>query len=118
MAEYALEVVQSLASEGSFRLKVTRCQESIIKFFGCSASEARLKFAEIVAAMTNENFSKTVEQRFGQKFDEYGFMADDGTGWYLKIAVDVDASGDEELIALSCHPLERPILTKGGRIEP
>lgn len=118
MAEYALEAVQALVAQGKFKMKVTRCQEAIIKAFGCSASEARAKLQDMTLLLTSESFAGTIEQRFGQKFDEYGFVAEDGAGWYLKLAIDIGVDGEEEVVALSCHPLERSILTKGGRIEP
>lgn len=111
MAEYALEAVQALVAQGKFKMKVTRCQEAIIKAFGCSASEARAKLQDMTLLLTSESFAGTIEPRFGQKFDEYGFVA-------VKLAIDIGVDGEEEVVALSCHPLERSILTKGGRIEP
>jgi hypothetical protein len=58
-----------------------------------------------------------LEQRFGQRFDVYGLRAD-GIGWYLKLAVDLGMDGEEEVVGLSCHPLDRPIKTKGGEVTP
>lgn len=117
MAEYSLEEVKALVAVGTFSLKATRCRDSIVEHFGCTTKEAREKFQEMVAALTEKSFSETLEQRFGQKFDIYGLKAD-GAGWYLKIAVDINMDGEEEVVGLSCHPLERPIKTKGGQVTP
>ncbi len=37
--------------------------------------------------------------------------------WYIKLTVDSDADGKLVLV-ISCHPVERPLMTRLGAIEP
>lgn len=47
--------------------------------------------------------------------DVYAVRMADGSGWYLKITIDEEVP---EVAVISFHPLERPLKTNGGMVQP
>ncbi len=69
----------------------------------------------VVADLRTENFAYTVKLEV-HTADVYGLVVD-GCGWYLKLTLEKDARG-ELVLVISCHPVEYPLVTRGGTIEP
>lgn len=78
---------------------------------------AGIRFAKaLTARMTEDNFAQTVSLHQG-KADVYG-ICEDGVGWYIKLDIDPEGPEGDEVTFISLHPLERPLQTNSGRVEP
>ncbi len=69
----------------------------------------------VIADLRPADFAHTVELEV-HVADVYGFVVGDN-GWYLKLTMTEDADGSFVLV-ISCHPLQYPLSTQGGRISP
>ena len=67
-----------------------------------------------IAQLTTREFAET-QKLIWDLADVYGVRMADGAGWYLKITIDEDVP---EVAVISFHPLERPLKTNGGMVQP
>lgn len=106
---WSLRVIKNLAASGAVEVLETRAAE----FFEGGRDEAYDAAIAAVAALTAKNFSHTVSQ--ADECDVYGIVRD-GAGWYLKVTVMQPKNAT--LIVISLHPLEWPLRTNGGMVNP
>ena len=116
MPAHPIEDVRRLAAAGTFRLSIARARDPLVAKFG-SFPAARAFAKKALSALTESDFSETVVQRFDLKLDVYGRI-ENGVLWYIKLAIEIDGTGEEIVLVLSFHPAERPIRTRGGELKP
>lgn len=100
--------VQELAAAKRIWVQKTRAAD-----FFLTTSEAIRVAREVAMELTNDDFSHSIQLTV-DLCDVYGIVIDGG-GWFLKLCVDVDVP---ELLIVSLHPLERPLKTNGGMVNP
>lgn len=100
--------VQELAGAKRIWVQKTRAAD-----FFLTTSDAIRVAREVVMALTNDDFSHSTQLTV-DLCDVYGIVID-GDGWFLKLCVDVDVP---ELLIVSLHPLERPLKTNRGMVNP
>ena len=103
-----LERVKGLAANDRLVLSRTRA----LNFFEADDT-AVVTAKHVIAVLTAGKFAETLLQP--AKCDVYGVEIA-GTGWYLKLTIDVQPL--EELIVISLHPLEKPLKTNTGMVKP
>jgi len=81
--------------------------------FFSSPREALATVKEVLVGLELGSFAHSVKLTWDVA-DVYGVVIEE-EGWYLKITVDEE---EPELVVISFHPLERPLRTRGGVIEP
>lgn len=69
-----------------------------------------------VGQLLEGNFAQTIEQNF-VVCDVYGIKIE-GAGWYVKLYLDFDGAGEDVVVCMSFHPLEKPLVTNGGTVNP
>lgn len=116
IAHYNLDEVKALIAGEAFVLTRTKALLPVMKHCG-SPQEARKYVATSVAALEALNFCETLQMRFDQKFDVYGLRQDEKT-WYIKFAVDLDNTGEDQVLIVSFHEANREIRTRGGVLKP
>ena len=106
---FPLALVKGLAAlpDGLF-IQRTRA----VDFF-TSHAEAYAAARRVIEGPTESDFSETLRLTHDVA-DVYGVRIED-VGWYLKMTVDETVP---EVAVISSHPLERPIRTNGGTVEP
>lgn len=105
---WPLEEVQKLAAGGTIWVQQTRA----VAFFP-TRREAIRSAIEVVSRLTVEDFAET-RTLSQDTCDVYGVILGEG-GWYLKLCIDEDIP---ELVIVSLHPLEHPISTNRGTVQP
>ncbi len=81
-----------------------------------TAAKATALAATTIAELTISAFSESIDQNF-VTCDVYGVTHEE-RGLYVKLHLDVDATGDELVVCVSFHLLDRPLLTNGGTVNP
>ena len=104
-----LREVQALAKADEFVVGMTRAAA----YFD-DAVAARAAIASAIGALGPMAFAHTDQMPSGP-FDVYGVRREDA-GWYLKLAI-VHMQG-RRLFVVSFHPLEFPLQTRGGTVQP
>lgn len=116
-AHWDLVEVQALAAARKVRWSASRAIDPLREVCGSQWKQHGLR---ILGKLDEGAFHGTVDQR-SIKFDVYG-VRHEGIGWYVKLSIDnvLDAKGavTEQLFTISCHPLERPLRTSGGQVQP
>ncbi|MGD0838999.1 MAG: type II toxin-antitoxin system MqsR family toxin [Polyangia bacterium] len=105
---WPLERVKTLAAEGKLFIQRARA----LQFFpdrGAAMEAAQ----DVIANLTRRSFAETKTQTY-DTCDVYGVRWQD-EGWYLKICID---ETEPEVVVISFHPLEHPLRTNGGTLEP
>lgn len=105
---YPLERVKALVAQGNIWLSRKRAMDMFD-----TPREAHAFAARVTAMLSVDHFCETV-QLSQDKADVYGLTVDD-CGWYVKLYIDETVP---ETTFISLHPLERPIKTNAGRVEP
>jgi hypothetical protein len=105
---WPLERVKAIAAE-SGRLQVKRGRAA--NFFS-SMGDALACARETILALSERNYAVTKHQ--ADVCDVYGVKIE-GDGWYLKLCIDESAP---TVVVVSLHPLDHPIRTRGGLINP
>jgi hypothetical protein len=103
---WSLRVIKNLAAKGSIRVTDSRAAA----FFGGDRVATAQAAMTAIAALTARDFAQTIMQ--ADICDVYGIIRDE-QGWYLKVTVI-----HPELVVVSLHPLDRPLRTNGGVVEP
>jgi hypothetical protein len=67
-----------------------------------------------ISSLTTKEFAETQKLTWDTA-DVYGVRMANGAGWYLKITIDEKVP---EVAVISFHPLERPLKTNGGMVQP
>jgi len=106
---WPLERVKELA-RGDRTLHV---QWSRARDFFDSQEEAYAAVRNVLQALTLKDFAHTVELTWDVA-DVYGKQVEE-QGWYIKLTID---ESQPEVAIISFHPLERPLKTNGGLINP
>ena len=105
---YQLDRVKTLVQNGQLWI----CKGRGLNHF--NTPREGIEFAKRVTQILAErHFSETVSLHTG-KADVYALRVDD-VGWYIKLNIDEDGP---ETTFISLHPLEHPINTNAGRVEP
>ena len=108
---YSLERVKELVEIGQVFLSRRRALDMF------PTPREAIAFARRVSKLLSiEHFSETVDLA-ADKADVYGLCIE-GTGWYVKIYIDVYDPDRPETTFISLHPLERSIMTNAGKVEP
>lgn len=107
-----LAALQARVVKGEFHAMVTTALEPVIVEYECTTREAYDVITRIVCALPMRHYSRSIIMHNGVPADAYGIMFGE-TGWYVKLQINVQ-DGDAEVC--SCHPPERDLMTKGGRI--
>ena len=105
---WPLDEVKRLAAAGTIWVQKTRAAA-----FFPTTREAVEVATEIALTLDVGAFSCTQELTHDVA-DVYGIVRD-GDGWFLKLCIDVEAP---ELLIISLHPLERPLVTNAGVVKP
>ena len=108
MPHWPLERIKELAAEDMFFVQRTRA----LDFFP-TLQEARKTVQNTLSALELSQFSHTVQLTYDVA-DVYGVTVEEA-GWNLKITIDEQVP---EVAVISFHPLERPLRTRGGRVDP
>ncbi len=106
---WPLAEIQSLAAEERLVLTHAACD------YFPTRTEALDWIHGVLAELRAQDFAHSVQLEI-HTADVYGVVVDN-RGWYLKITVDSDARG-RLLLVISCHPIERSLMTRLGVIEP
>ena len=69
----------------------------------------------VIAELRVQDYAHSVQLEV-HTADVYGVVVE-GFGWYIKLTITSDACGKLALV-ISCHPVERPLMTRLGTIEP
>jgi hypothetical protein len=115
VSEFDLTDIKSLVASGAVWFTKS-CRDAIVAYFGCPVADAPSKFEAILGGLSDKHWSETLTQQYGQKFDVYGCYAE-GCGWYIKMGIEPDLKGNDEVIVLSCHAPVKPITTKQGVVK-
>lgn len=117
MARFDLAEVRALVEARKVRWSVTRAIDPLREEFAAAWKSHGMK---ILSRLGPPAFHATVNQN-GMDFDVYAVRYND-IGWYVKLSIDnvIDARGraDERLFTISCHPLEKPLRTQDGEVQP
>jgi hypothetical protein len=105
---WSLDHVKMLVANDKLFIQRTRA----LAFFEDRAA-ATVAVKKVVSDLTQRSFHGTEVQTY-DTCDVYGVRWE-GDGWYLKICVD---EAMPEVAVLSFHPLERPLRTNGGMVNP
>ena len=105
---WPLGEVKRLAAAGQIWVQKTRAA-----VFFPTTREAVQVATEIALSLDVGAFSSTQELTHDVA-DVYGIVRD-GKGWFLKLCIDVEVP---ELLIISLHPLERPLVTNAGVVKP
>ena len=117
-AAHDLEAIKELLAADRFKASRTRASEPVAAKCRCTYREARTRIKELVERLTSKDFCETTIQQFSQKWDVYA-IRDDSCGWYIKLGISPsNLDGDDEVVIVSCHPLEKTIKTRGGTVDP
>lgn len=115
---HSLEEVKALGVKRRVRLLKTRALDPMMDSLASAdtAAKATALAAATIAALTLDAFSDTVQQSF-VTCDIYGVVIEE-RGFFVKLHIDVDARGEDLVICMSFHLLERPLRTNGGTVKP
>jgi hypothetical protein len=105
---WPIQEAKDLAARGQIWVQVTRASA-----FFSSTGEAVKVAKDAVLNLDIGSFSETV-QLTQDIADVYGITLE-SRGWYLKLCID---RATPEVCVISLHPLERPLVTNGGSINP
>jgi hypothetical protein len=107
---WPLDDVKTTAAEhNGVLLKKTRALDFFHKPAVAYATARR-----VIADLTLSDFSESKQQQFDEWFDIYGIRIG-SDGWMLKFTID---ESQPQVVIVSLHPLERPIRTNGGVVNP
>ncbi len=106
---WSLAEIRSLAAQERLLLTHAACD------YFPTRTEALDWIHGVIAELRAVDFAHSVELR-AHLADVYGVVVDN-CGWYIKLTVDSDAHGKLVLV-ISCHPVEYPLMTRLGEIEP
>lgn len=101
---WTLDEVKKLATEGKMLLSKTKAES-----FFPNPAVAMAKAKTVIAELAVSQFAESLHQT--DICDVYGVKFDD-KGWYLKLTI------DGLLVVVSLHPLERPLKTNSGLVQP
>lgn len=114
---WPLAEVLALVTARKLRWSASRAIDPLREVYGSNWKQHGVR---ILAKVAEGAFHGTLDQN-GMKFDVYG-LRHDSIGWYVKLTIDnvFDAKGNvtEQLFTISCHPLERPLRTNSGEVQP
>ncbi len=106
---WLLAEIRSLAAEERLILTHAACDHFPTR------TEALDWIHGVIAELRPQDFAHSTQLEV-HTADVYGVVAGN-RGWYLKLTVENDARGRLVLV-ISCHPVERPLMTRLGVIEP
>jgi Motility quorum-sensing regulator, toxin of MqsA len=105
---FPLVRVKALVAAGSFVVQESRAQA-----FHETYRQAALAVREVCSQITERQFART-ESLTWDEADVYGVWYRQ-RGWYLKLTIDESIP---ELAIISFHPLQRPLRTNAGVMNP
>lgn len=105
---WPLPQVKELAADGRIFIQRTRA----LAFFD-TLNAAMVVAREVIDGLSEMSFAHSTQMTWDVA-DVYGVRLKEH-GWYLKIAID---EAEPELAVISFHPLERPLKTNGGVVQP
>jgi hypothetical protein len=105
---WPLATVKRLVADGRVALTHSACE------FFASRTEALMRACAAIQSLRLTDFAHSSHLAVHDA-DIYGVTADDH-GWYLKLTV-VEELGKIVLV-ISFHPLDQPLRTRGGMVEP
>src|SRR5689334_10695109 len=110
MPHWPLDEVKTIAAErNGILLKKTRA----LDFFATPAA-AYARARKVIADLTVHDFAESRQQQFDEWMDTYAFVFDEA-GWMLKLTID---ESRPQVVVVSLHPLDRPMRTNKGMVNP
>lgn len=101
---WGLDSIKALAASGKLFLTKTKAEKSFP-----DPATAMATARATIGDLTERQFAETLEQV--DICDVYGVRVG-GRGWYLKVTI------DELLVVVSLHPLQKPLKTNSGILNP
>jgi hypothetical protein len=105
---WSLDLVKTLVADDKVFIQRTRA----LAFFE-DREAAKEAVKKVFSTLTLRSYAETKIQTY-DTCDVYGVRWE-GDGWYLKLCVDETMP---EVVVVSFHPLEHPLRTKGGMVNP
>lgn len=109
--------MKELGEAGRVRLLRTRALQPLEKAFpNLSAREITVLASRTIAHLSLASFAHSIEQSF-VVCDVYALRYEQ-RGFYVKLYLDIERTGEELVVCMSFHLLERPLMTNGGEVKP
>ncbi len=109
--------VHDLVSARKVRWSATKAIDPLKEMF--EADWKKNGYA-ILRTITDDDFHGTITQN-NVDFDVYA-VTFAGVGWYVKLSIETTQAEDgtypEQVFSISCHPLDKPLKTKNGEVQP